>query len=139
MHTAVWTGSEMIVWGGKDADRFGDGGRYSPASNTWVPIGINGAPSPRTRHTAVWTGTEMIIWGGAEGFASYLGDGGRYRPASGTWELISAVGGAPGRFSHNAVWTGFEMIVWGGVGSSGYDLDTWYYTPPKKLYIYQKQ
>lgn len=30
-HTAVWTGSEMIVWGGYDgAGYFDTGGRYAP-------------------------------------------------------------------------------------------------------------
>lgn len=30
-HTAVWTGSEMIVWGGKDDREFlNTGGRYNP-------------------------------------------------------------------------------------------------------------
>ena len=31
-HTAVWTGSEMIVWGGiNGANLWNDGGRYDPA------------------------------------------------------------------------------------------------------------
>src|SRR5207249_11114361 len=37
-HTAVWTGSEMIVWGG--ADFYGasvnTGGRYNPATDSWI-------------------------------------------------------------------------------------------------------
>src|SRR5262249_15859507 len=31
-HTAVWTGSEMIVWGGGDDNT---GGRYNPSTDTW--------------------------------------------------------------------------------------------------------
>ena len=32
-HTAVWTGSEMIVWGGQGSNGyFNDGGRYNPAA-----------------------------------------------------------------------------------------------------------
>ena len=31
-HTAVWTGSEMIVWGGYNGSSYlNDGGRYNPA------------------------------------------------------------------------------------------------------------
>src|SRR4051812_98842 len=64
-HTAVWTGSEMIVWGGvNNGSYFNDGGRYNPASNTWTAVSATGAPSPRNMHTAVWTGTDMIVWGG---------------------------------------------------------------------------
>ena len=35
--TAVWTGTEMIVWGGRvDQTTLGDGGRYNPVTNTWT-------------------------------------------------------------------------------------------------------
>ena len=44
-HTAVWTGSEMIVWGGAGTgDGAGaggvmpSGGRFDPVLNTWEPI-----------------------------------------------------------------------------------------------------
>ena len=34
-HTAVWTGSEMIVWGGEDnANDLSTGGRYNPANDS---------------------------------------------------------------------------------------------------------
>ncbi len=61
-HTAVWTGSEMIVWGGNPATD--TGGKYNPVTNTWAATSTTNAPSPRDGHTAVWTGSEMIIWGG---------------------------------------------------------------------------
>ncbi len=35
-HTAVWTGSEMIVWGGNDVGAFNTGGRYNPVTNSWT-------------------------------------------------------------------------------------------------------
>src|SRR5947199_7985621 len=36
-HTAVWTGSEMIVWGGGDCCNFFDtGGRYNPSTDSWT-------------------------------------------------------------------------------------------------------
>jgi hypothetical protein len=77
--SAVWTGSEMIVWGGSSQ---GDGypvmvgGRYDPTTDSWLPISIRpNASSPiGVEHTAVWTGTEMIVWGGAPGTST----GGRY-------------------------------------------------------------
>ena len=31
-HTAVWTGSEMIVWGGNNPTQLNTGGRYCPAA-----------------------------------------------------------------------------------------------------------
>ena len=63
LHTAVWTGSEMIVWGGYNI--FNTGGRYNPGSDSWIPTSTANAPSGRYCHTAVWTGSEMIVWGGA--------------------------------------------------------------------------
>jgi hypothetical protein len=64
-HTAVWTGTEMIVWGG-EAGGFAllnTGGRYNPSTDSWMATSTTNAPSARTGHTAVWTGTEMIVWG----------------------------------------------------------------------------
>ena len=66
-HTAVWTGSEMIVWGGGRAyfhNIFNTGGRYNPGTNSWTATSTTNAPSARYGHTAVWTGSEMIVWGG---------------------------------------------------------------------------
>ena len=79
-HTAVWTGSEMIVWGGYWYTYFGDGGRYNPAASTWTPLPTANAPGARHSHTAVWTGSEMIVWGGYDGMFS-LNNGGRYERA----------------------------------------------------------
>src|SRR5206468_445603 len=61
-YTAVWTGSEMIVWGGFIS--VNTGGRYNPSMDSWIAISTSNAPEGRYGHTAVWTGTEMIVWGG---------------------------------------------------------------------------
>ncbi len=64
LHTAVWTGSEMIVWGDLTTHSLNTGGRYNPAKNSWTATSTTNAPSGRYFHTAVWTGSEMIVWGG---------------------------------------------------------------------------
>ena len=116
-HVAVWTGSEMIIWGGTDnRDYLNSGGRYDPATDSWKPTSITGAPDGRQRTTAVWTGTEMIIWGGRTS-AGVMGSGGRYNPASDSWTATTNDGAPGSRSNHTAVWTGSEMIVWGGSGS----------------------
>lgn len=111
---SVWTGSEMIVFGGASA--FSRGGRYDPAIDTWYPISIEGEPGQRRDHTVVWTGTEMIVWGGwgFETTTNVLGDGARYEPIHDRWTPVSATGAPPPRTLHTAVWTGGEMIVWAG-------------------------
>lgn len=100
-HTAVWTGSEMIVWGGFDVDSatsFNTGGRYTPATDTWVATSTVGAPSDRSLHTAVWTGSQMIVWGGL-GSRGILNTGGRYTPAADTAARAATDGAGQGRDS----------------------------------------
>jgi hypothetical protein len=77
-HAAVWTGTEMIVWGGTDIDNIdtNTGGRYNPATDSWTPTSTTGAPIGRDTFTAVWTGSEMIVWGGSGG--PETNTGGRY-------------------------------------------------------------
>jgi N-acetylneuraminic acid mutarotase len=113
-HTAVWTGSKMIVWGGNDeiAGITDTGGIYDPGTDTWTPTSTVGAPT-RGSHTAVWTGSKMVVWGGWDG-AAYLGTGAVFDPATNTWTPMSTVGAPTARGSHTAVWTGSKMIVWGG-------------------------
>src|SRR5206468_5135180 len=79
-HTAVWTGNEMIVWGGLDENfvELNTGGRYNPGTDSWVATSTTDAPNGRNAHTAVWTGSEMIIWGGWDGVSSLRGHWGRF-------------------------------------------------------------
>jgi hypothetical protein len=90
-HTAVWTGSEMIIWGGASGGVLNTGARYDPVGDSWTTVSSTAAPSARSQHTAVWTGSEMIIWGGTSGGGSYLNTGGRYNPAANTWSAVSTV------------------------------------------------
>ena len=115
-HTAVWTGSEMIVWGGEGngGPDLNTGGRYNPSTDSWTATTTANAPSARAGHTAVRTGSEMIVWGGDNG-SSDFNTGGRYNPSTDGWTATSTTNAPAARDSHTAVWTGSEMIVWGGV------------------------
>ena len=129
-HTAVWTGSEMIVWGGVNYSGYTSiGGRYNPATDIWTRTTTTNAPTARAYHTAVWTGNEMIVWGGYDG--SELNTSARYNPVTDMWSGTSTTNAPSARASHTATWTGGEMIVWGGFVDSGetntgarYDPDT---------------
>jgi N-acetylneuraminic acid mutarotase len=121
-HTAVWTGSEMIVWGGwNGSNLLNTGGKYNPRWDTWTSVSTSNAPSARVDHTGVWTGSEMIVWGGYSN--SELDTGGRYDPWTDTWTATNTTNAPGARADHTAVWTGNEMIVWGGSISST-DLNT---------------
>lgn len=134
-HRAVWTGREMIVWGGESpAGVLADGARYDPQTDTWRPLQSAGAPGARSGHTAVWTGTEMIVWGGSRSSGAALGDGARYDPARDKWTLLPSFGRPSNRYGHGAVWDGTQMIVWGGYRRQGAEMapsaDGARYVPP---------
>ena len=116
-HTAVWTGTRLIIWGGKVGGvAVNDGASYDPQTDTWTALPTTGAASARGSHAAVWTGREMVVFGGEDAFGA-LGTGAGYDPATGIWHPLSSSGGALPRRSHTGVWTGTELVVFGGLGS----------------------
>lgn len=128
-HAAVWTGREMIVWGGWEYGGPGaTGASYDPLTKSWTWLPYDGSPSRRSRHSAVWTGTSMLIWGGAYYFETFLDDGAAFNPATQTWTPLPPSGLSP-RADHTAVWTGSRMFVWGGVGPHGDLADGALYDP----------
>jgi hypothetical protein len=136
LHTAVWTGSEMIVWGGvnESGDVRQTGGRYNPITDSWTATSITNAPTARTLHTAVWTGSDMIVWGGfSSPIRPPLNTGGRYDPSTDSWTATTTTNAPTGRSAHTAVWTHSEMIIWGGFGGLNtggrYDRATDSWTP----------
>jgi hypothetical protein len=130
-HAAVWTGTRMVVWGGFINDGITPtGGRYDPATDTWTPTNVADSPPTRMWPIGEWTGTEMIVWGGYDWlFIGDLGDGARYNPATDTWAPTSLLG-APSPRVAQGVWTGRELLLWGGANDSSggrYDpaTDSW--------------
>jgi N-acetylneuraminic acid mutarotase len=126
-HSAVWTGSQMIVWGGHTDVNMGlldailnSGGRYEPASDSWTPTSLLNTPSGvLCCHSAVWTGNLMIVWGGLAESHIPVRSGARYDPLTDAWTPTTRTNAPAPRESHQAVWTGNEMIVWGGVRNDG--------------------
>ena len=116
--SVVWTGSEMILWGGKGiygtSSYNNTGARYRPATDTWQATSTIGAPASRGEHLAVYPGKEMLVWGGRVGTLVSYNDGGRYNPSADSWMPITTTGAPPPSFTSDsvAVWTGKEMIVW---------------------------
>jgi len=138
--TGVWTGSDVILWGGWDGtDVTSIGARYDPREGVWEPISTAGGPSARVGHTAIWTGSRMIVWGGSDyssvtGTGSLTATGGAYDPVSDSWSPLATTGAPTARTGHSGVWTGSRLIVWGGSDADGitdtggrYDpaTDTW--------------
>ena len=99
-HSAIWTGSKMIVWGGSSVASnqpvaghvLNTGVIYDPGQGTLVPMSTTGAPSARGGHSAIWTDSKMIIWGGfisSSGTLTATNDGAMYDPVTDSWAPIS--------------------------------------------------
>lgn len=116
-HTAVWTGSRMLFWGGwSGGGASTNTGFQLLGDNGFFSISLADAPTARGAHTAVWTGSRMLVWGG-QGTAGYTNTGGRYDPTTNSWMPITTIGAPAARAYHTAVWTGSRMLVWGGIGA----------------------
>jgi len=77
----VWTGREMIIWGGgSGGPHLNSGARYNPATDTWSgPTPTAGSPTGRASFAMVWTGSRMIVWGGDQD-GTLVNTGGIYQP-----------------------------------------------------------
>jgi Kelch motif len=86
----MWTGRELIGWGGGCCgDVSDDGSAYNPKTNTWrklAPAPVPGQQSP----AAVWTGNELVVLNGYDSEGKPVG-GAAYDPAADTWRRISSL------------------------------------------------
>jgi Kelch motif len=113
----VWSGSEMIVWGGfGTSGPLDDGAAFDPTTGEWrvvadAPIGARSLPQ------VAWTGSEMLVVGGYNEFVvseEPVRDGAAYNPSTDSWRQLPDAPIAVGDGAE-AVWTGDELIVVGGI------------------------
>ncbi len=137
-HTAVWTGSKMLVWGGmRNYAALGDGAAYDPATDTWSAISSIGAPGPRSGHMAVWTGQEMVVVGGSNA-SGPLADSAAYDPVANAWISVGQSGTPLARSGGSAIWNGDEMLVFGGETTGGESLAALQRLNPQSVwYLYR--
>lgn len=140
-HTMIWTGSKVLVWGGKlGGVPLNSGAAYDPVANAWEPLPTAGAPVARHGHVAVWTGEEMVVYGGQTGPSanSALATGGAFNPATGQWRPL-ATGGAPvARTQATGAWTGTELLVFGGTAGGAPVGTLQRLNPQPTWYFYRK-
>lgn len=123
----VWTGSELLVWGGfqspsggyEEGEAVSFATRYSAADDVWSDISRDGEPTARDYSVRLWTGDELLVWGGIaqSGDQSWVNhdDGALYDPKSNGWKAMSSSAAPAGRYAvDRSVWTGEKLIVWGG-------------------------
>ncbi|MCR4315788.1 MAG: hypothetical protein NUW37_05480 [Planctomycetes bacterium] len=119
-HTAVWTGTEMIVYGGMVNPSSPYGIAYNPETETWRTMEFDGAPVELSNHSAAWTGSKMLLYGGRIGEDKiYLTDLYSYDPK--TTEFVKLTGSDyfAGRLDHSAIFANGRMIVYGGRDEDG--------------------
>jgi N-acetylneuraminic acid mutarotase len=118
--SVVWSGTELLVWGGVAGVDYreprADGAAYGPGTGTWRLLPASPL-SPRVGQAAVWTGTEMVIWGGDQrggvNPSVATADGAAYDPATNRWSALPAAPLSP-RADADAIWTGAEVVILGG-------------------------
>ncbi len=114
-HTVVWSGNEMIVFGGMSIGASTNtGGRYNAVTNTWTAMSQTGAPTVRM-HAAVWSGTEMYVSGGIAGTVtnkSVL----KYEPALNLWTNLTQF--PENKYGHHSFYKSNMLIVWGGISAT---------------------
>lgn len=122
--SGVWTGSEMVIWGGghpqiPNGVSFGDGARFDPSSSEWTKL----APAPltaRSGHVGVWTGSQTFVWGGSDEAGKLLTDGALYDPATDSWSFVPNSPDGSGRGGAKALWIDGHVVIAGGSTESGY-------------------
>lgn len=104
---SVWTGTEMLIWGGSDdGNSLFDGAAFNPATNTWRLLPTFDLAAT-VRPTAVWTGSEMVVLEGINGSPH----GGAFDPATNSWRTIATPPGRSATPYPQAVWTGTEVVA----------------------------
>jgi hypothetical protein len=110
----VWTGTELLAWGGcapeveDDCKPTADGYSFDPGTGTWhalpeAPIASSGADG-------TWTGNQAVFLRFRDGRRLV---GASYDPAAGSWNKIAA-GPITAEYGAAEVWTGSEIVVFGG-------------------------
>jgi hypothetical protein len=148
---AVWTGRELLIWGGLapedgasagGAMRPGDGLAYDPVRRSWRRLPAPPRTLPRSAIPALWTGRELLVVE-AEGGRQVAGGGlvgAAYDPAADHWRTLPEsprLGGGQ-LLGRTVLWAGTRLLVWtfwtrpGGPAPTSADPDgvaLWAYDP----------
>lgn len=112
-HTAVWTGREMLIWGGEtfpvDRPEEDAGAAYNPMADDWRLL-PDAPVQRRWAHLATFTGHEMLIWGGIGARNVQFDDGAAYDADTHSWRRL-APSPLRGGVGFVGAWTGEEWLL----------------------------
>lgn len=118
-HGVDWTGTEMIVWGGRDSLGLSPTGASYKPGITWSVMTTDGAPELREYHTALWIAPRLIIWGGQNAAGGYINTGALYKSDVNSWSTKPIPTAPSGRAFHSAINASGKMVIWGGMTADG--------------------
>ena len=121
---AVWTGRELIGWGGGCCgDAWADGSAFDAATGSWRKL-ARSPLVPSQGGIGAWTGRELLLVvsgiqavDGKPAPAS-LARAAAYNPATDTWRRIASPPLTGLRSGHAGAWDGHELIIL-GAGANG--------------------
>jgi hypothetical protein len=132
----VWTGTELIVWGGgaNDSATTRDGAAYNPRTDSWRPLPE--APLGLNLASGVWTGEEMIVFGSLLDDRNWADSntsvGAAYDPISDAWRRLPPSDLSPQATS--ATWSHGRLLAWDyDVRSQAYDPETDSWSPATEM------
>jgi len=109
--SGVWTGTWVLVWGGRSGSTyFNDGRYYDPRLNVWSNMASVGPPAARSLHGTVYAENTMLIWGGKDASTTFS-DGSKFDPIQNAWTPMTDVNKPSTRTSFSALWTGERMLI----------------------------
>jgi hypothetical protein len=102
----IWTGEEMIVWGGKQTleglPTLVDGAAFNPETNIWRRLAGFPLQGPKATR-AIWADNEMLVVTGEAVFG--------YQPDTDSWR-VATDGITPSEFHDRMLFAGGTLYVW---------------------------
>ncbi len=114
----VWTGTQMLVLGGRPDQSAMGAHAYNPATDSWTTLGSTGAPAGRWHAAPVWDGTQVMISGGGIGPNLYYAESYKYNPTTGAWAATTLRGGFP-RWGHTQALYNGQIYSYAGAATVG--------------------
>lgn len=107
-HLAVWTGTEMLIWGGHRANYIEppDGAAYDPETDRWREM-ADGPLEWEPNAAGAWTGIEWVIAATSREDVTKVA---AYDPAADTWRTLPSIDAQFGHEKH-LIWADAQLIL----------------------------
>lgn len=140
---SVWTGAEMIIWGGIDSMQNGlnTGARYHIVQDKWTPLPTTNAPQYRTGSQVIWTGLDMLVLAPQPNGNSTTNNRiYRYNLAQDRWTQDTTFANSnvsPFQSTTTFAWIGDRLIIYTGNNSADANFDAVLPDAPVTSYFFR--